>query len=233
VGYKGPITVVPNGVDPDNFVNMSCPSEAETRWPQLSRHRVVLFLSRISREKGLEQLLSAWGNLTSKPSYGDAVLVIAGPDYRGYLPEVEAMIEKFHLESNVILTGLVQGQEKSALISRADIYALPSHSEGFSMSLLENLAASKPVLVTPGCNFPEITEVGAGLCVPPTSNLLEQALMELLDMPDSERRIMGQRGRELVMRNYTWEVAARKMITVYQCILDGRTIPMHPKPAKT
>lgn len=233
IGYKGPITVVPNGVDPNDFVNMPCPSEAEKKWPQLSGRRVVLFLSRISREKGLEQLLCAWNNLMNKSSYDDTILVIAGPDYRGYLPEVEAMIEQFNLEANTILTGLVQGQEKSALISRADIYTLPSYSEGFSMSLLENLAASKPVLITPGCNFPEVAEVGAGLCVSPESYLLEQALAELLDMSDSERRFMGQRGRELVEKNYTWEVAARKMITVYQCILDDRIIPMYPEPVNT
>jgi glycosyltransferase involved in cell wall biosynthesis len=125
---------------------------------------------------------------------------------------------------------MVSGRDKAALISRSDIYVLPSYSEGFSVSVLENLAARKPVLITPGCNFPEVVDAGAGLCVPPQRDLLAQGLRQLLDMSDSDREQMGRRGRDLVMNNYTWEMAARKLITVYNCILTGKEIPLFPEP---
>lgn len=232
VGYKGPVTVIPNGVNLDDFADMPAPSEAEKWWPQLSNRRIVLFLSRLSREKGLDQLLPAWANLTKNRKYDDALLVLAGPDDRGYSAEVEALVEKHNLGSNIILTGLIKGRQKAALISRADIYTLPSYSEGFSMSVLENLAAGKPVLITPGCNFPEVVQASAGFCVQPKLGPLEEGLRKLLDMSEDERTEMGRRGRDLVRRNYTWDIAARKMITVYRCILEGKEIPMYPKPAE-
>lgn len=232
-GYDGSVAVVPNGIAVDQFANLPDPAEAENLWPRLHNRRVVLFLSRLSPEKGLDQLIPAWKNLTNQGSYDDAVLVIAGPDDRGYDAVVKGLVERHGVGSRVLMTGMVQGREKMALISRADIYTLPSYSEGFSMSVLENLAAAKPVLITPGCNFPEVAEAGAGLSVPPESKELEVALRQLLDMSDADRAAMGSRGRDLVHHNYTWEIAARKMITVYRCILEGKEIPLHPEPAKT
>ena len=119
-----------------------------------------------------------------------------------------------------------------ALISRADIYILPSYSEGFSISLLENLAAAKPALITPGCNFPEVAEAGAGICVNPVKEEIETGLGELLDLSPDQRRKMGERGRELVANNYSWDIAARKMIMVYRAILNGDTIPLYPEPVQ-
>ena len=230
-GYHGPVSIVPNGVDADQFAELPDPIEAEQRWPSLKGRRVVLFLARLQKEKGLDQLIPAWKSLTERSSYDDAVLVVAGPDDRGYRAVVDGLVEQYGVGSRVLLTGMVQGREKMALVSRADVYTLPSHSEGFSIAVLENLAAGKPVLITPGCNFPEVAKVGAGLCVPPKSESLEEALRQLLDVSDADRAAMGSRGRDLVRHNYTWEIAARKMITVYRCILEGREIPLHPEPA--
>ena len=149
----------------------------------LKGRRVVLYLSRISPEKGLDELIPAWSAVIKKPSYSDALLVIAGPDDRGYRSKIEDMVLRAGLEAHVLLTGMVNGRNKFALISRADLFTLPSYSEGFSNALLENLAAGKPALITPGCNFPEVVEAGAGICVEPERNSLGEALMQLLDMP--------------------------------------------------
>lgn len=230
-GYKGPVTVIPNAVNPDDFADMPSRFEAEARWPELTGRRVVLFLSRLSREKGLDQLIPAWADLTAQNSYDDGILVLAGPDDRGYRATAEALVERFGIASCVLFTDMVCGREKIALISRADICTLPSYSEGFSISVLENLAAGKVVLLTDGCNFPEVAEVGAGLCVRPEQGALKEALRTLLDMSESKRAVMGEHGRNLVCENYTWDISARKMATVYRCILEGRNIPLYPEPA--
>jgi glycosyltransferase involved in cell wall biosynthesis len=229
-GYRGPVAIVPSGIDPGEFSDLPDALEAEERWPDLKNKRVVHFLSRLSREKGLDQFLPAWGDVVKKKSYEDCILVLSGPNDRGYGTIVEQLIEELGLAPSVFLTGMVRSHEKMALISRSDIYALPSYSEGFSMSLLENLNAGKPVLITPGCNFPEVESAGAGLCVPPEREALANGLMQLLDMSTEDRKAMGLRGRHLVLENYTWDKAARKLITVYDCILKGKDIPLHPEP---
>jgi len=128
------------------------------------------------------------------------------------------------------MTGMVQGYQKMALISRSEIYTLPSYSEGFSVSILENMAAGKPVLITPGCNFPEVALKGAGLSVQPERGAIAEALSRLLGLPNFELEIMGQKGHDIILANYTWSIAAQKMKTVYQCILDGKDVPLYPEP---
>lgn len=231
LGYRGSIAVIPNGVNPDEFASLPDPGVAELIWPSLKQKRVVLFLSRLSPEKGIDQLLPAWKRLVSKPSYEDATLVLAGPDDRGYLQVIKSEISRLGVSGNVLLTGMLRGQQKIAIISRADLYVLPSYSEGFSNALLENLAAGKPALITPGCHFPEAVTAGAALCVNPDQRELFDGLKTLLDRGPSELKEMGNRGRELVLENYTWDVSVRKYITLYSTILDGGVIPMYPEPS--
>jgi glycosyltransferase involved in cell wall biosynthesis len=230
IGYRGPVFIAHNGIFPEEFEHLPDPTEAELRWPILRDRRVVLYLSRLSPEKGLDELIPAWAAVVKRPSYSDAVLVLAGPDDRGYRLRVEAMIQEADTEAHTLLTGMLEGRNKLALMSRADIYTLPSYSEGFSISLLENLAAGKPVLITPGCNFPEVTKAGAGLCVEPRREDLSEALMRLLDMPKDKLNDMGKNGRRLVLENFTWSIGARKIATVYDSIMKGKEIPLHPAP---
>ncbi len=68
-GYRGPATVVPNGIDPELFRHLPDPRLAEEFWPALNGKKVVLFLSRLNSEKGLDQLIPAWAGLKSRAGY--------------------------------------------------------------------------------------------------------------------------------------------------------------------
>jgi glycosyltransferase involved in cell wall biosynthesis len=230
VDYKGPITIIPNGVDTNEFSDGDS-AEAEVIWPDLKDRPVVLFMSRLSPEKGLDMLIPMWAELIKTASCKDALLVIAGPDVRGYIKVVEALIKKYNIASNILLTGMVQGQEKIALLRRADIFILPSYSENFGIVVAEALSCATPVITTTGAPWKELQDVDAGRWVSPESSELGEAVRELLAMSDSKRKEMGSRGRSLVYKNYSWDSIARKMVTVYNCILDGENIPLHPEPA--
>jgi len=230
IGYRGPAFIVHNGIVPEEFACLPDPGEAERKWPGLVGKRVVLFLSRLSPEKGLDELIAAWSTVVEKPSYSDALLVLAGPDDRGYSVKVHEMVHSAGVTGNVLLPGMVEGRQKMSLMARAGLYTLPSYSEGFSISLLENLAAGKPVLITPGCNFPDVEKVGAGLCVEPRRGDLAKALMRLLDTSPETLREMGSRGKCLITEHYTWDIAARKIAAVYRAILRNEEIPLHPEP---
>ena len=230
LGYRGPCFVVNNGIDVDEFRTLPSAAEAEQLWPALAGRQVVLFLSRISPEKGLDQLLPAWREVLDTGASTGALLVLAGPDDRGYRGVVERLVHRWGLNSAVFLPGMVSGRKKLALLSRADVYVLPSYSEGFSNSILESLAAATPVLITPGCNFPEVTSAGAGLCVDAVSGALAGGLRHLLGLSPDERLAMGRRGRQLVHASYTWESAARELATVYDAIVCGGVVPERPVP---
>ena len=229
VGYHGPITVIPNGVDTSEFT-IGDGSEAEIYWPMLKDRPVVLFMSRLSPEKGLDILIPLWAEIVRSAACKDAMLVIAGPDDRGYGKVVEAMIDKYRMGSRVLMTGMVQGQKKLAILRRADVFVLPSYSENFGIVVAESLSCGTPVVTTTGTPWKQLQDVDAGRWVLPRRPELCQALRELLGMSETERAAMGKRGRSLVLANYTWDIAVRKIVTVYRCIIEGREIPLHPEP---
>lgn len=230
VGYRGPITIIPNGVDTDEFT-IGGGLEAETYWPGLKGRLVVLFMSRLSPEKGLDLLIPVWADLVKRATYKAAILVIAGPDDRGYRQVVERVIDKYNVGPRVLLTGMVRGREKLALLRRADIFILPSYSENFGIVVAEALACGTPVITTTVTPWQELIDARAGYWVAPDKDSLTEALRECLDLPEASRREMGRSGRDLVIQKYTWDIAARKLICVYRCILQGSEVALHPEPA--
>lgn len=228
VGYRGPITIIPNGVDISEFTSGDR-SEAEAYWPELKERPVVLFMSRLSREKGLDQLIPAWADLVKSAPYKDTMLVIAGPDDRGYRKVVEGIIDRYNVGSQVCMTGMVRDRRKLALLRRADIFVLPSYSENFGIVVVEALACGTPVITTKGTPWEQLQEVDAGRWVLPREAELARALKELLDMSESERHAMGHRGRELVLEKYNWNNIVRQFVSVYNCIAQGKDVPLNPE----
>jgi len=111
--------------------------------------------------------------------------------------------------------GPAYGAEKRQFLETADGLVLPSHSEGFSMAVLEAAAAGLPVLLTKECNFPELAIAGAAIDVPAGTVGIRQGLEQFLDLTDAQRRLMGSRGRALVERHYTWSAVGGEMMRVY------------------
>lgn len=227
-GLRLPITIVPSGIDPKDFEALPDAMEAEDFWPMLKGRQVILFLSRISREKGLDQCIPAIRDLLEAGGLRAPLFVIAGPDHRGYLATVKNLLERYDLERYVFFPGMLRGREKLALYRRADVFVLPSYSESYGIVVAEALACGTPVVTTTGTPWKGLVDADAGRWVSPERGPLAEALRELLEMPRERREAMGQKGRDIILRDYTWSVAARKMKTVYQSILDGKDVPLCP-----
>jgi poly(glycerol-phosphate) alpha-glucosyltransferase len=221
-GLKNPVAIIPNGVDREALDQMPPRETLTQRFPQLLGKRIVLFLSRVHPKKGLSHLVQAWN--TVSPRSPDWHLVIAGRD-EGAASQTREAIEAMGLGHSVTLTGVLEGRDKLAALSAADVFVLPSFSEGFSMAILEAMAARLPVLLTPGCNFPEAAACGAAVEVQPTARDTAEGLQRLMEMSDSDRREMGCRGRKLIESSYTWDMVARDLMQLYGWMQDGGTPP--------
>jgi glycosyltransferase involved in cell wall biosynthesis len=104
----------------------------------------ILFLSRILKTKGIYETIQATSLLQTK--YPDIELVVAGNG-----DEIEK-VKKFTSDngiSNVVFPGYVRGKEKQRLFEEANIFCLPSYSEGFPVAVVEAMSFGLPVITRP------------------------------------------------------------------------------------
>jgi glycosyltransferase involved in cell wall biosynthesis len=211
LGAEQPCWTVPNGVDlPSEQFDVR--SRARAVWALPEAAPVVLFLGRLHSLKGTRELLGAFREVHRVSP--DARLVMAGPDEEGELSALRSLSAAFGLGDAVLFPGLVRGEQKALLLARADVFCLPSVAEGFSMAVLEAMAARTAVLLTPGCGFPEVVAAGAGRIVEDTGEGLQRALVEMLADPATLAR-MAEAGRALVERDYSWDRIVDRLLEAY------------------
>jgi glycosyltransferase involved in cell wall biosynthesis len=204
-GANARFAVVPNGVSPEEFANVTGGDAFRAKWSVNEQERICLFLGRLHPRKGVDVLVQAF----KAANVPNSRLVLAGPD-EGALATITPL-----LDHRILVTGYLDTSERLAALHAADVFALPATGEGLSMAALEAMAAGLPVIISPGCNLPEVEQAGAGTIVEPQVEPLAGALRHLLS--NSEQRIkMGKRARQLTLERFTWEYVAERLEEVYR-----------------
>ena len=218
LGYDTPVVVAPNGIEPALFEALPDTTEFIQRFPVLKGKRIILFLGRLHRGKGLDILARSFSTIARR--FEDVVLLVVGPNKFGTREKMESILSSEDLLDRAVFTGLLTGEDKLAAMNCADLFVLPSHSEGLAITILEAMAAQMPVVITEGCEFPEVSEHGAGLVVEADEVPIADAITKLLYDADLRKR-MGQQGRKLVIERYNWQAAATTMANLYKTLVDG------------
>jgi glycosyltransferase involved in cell wall biosynthesis len=216
LGINTPISRIPWGVDTPEPDNLPTKERLAELHPILKDRNVLLFLSRLHPIKGLDLLIPAFSALARE--FPDWLLVLAGPDEGGYRAQLEQLTRELGLEQRVIFTGLVTGEAKKALLAHADLFVLPSYSEGFPMVVVEALSYGRPMVITNKCYVPEVAEKHAGLTVPPEQNALTVALREMLRDKDL-RQHCGLNARSLARNHFSWEAVGKQTEAFFQEIM--------------
>jgi glycosyltransferase involved in cell wall biosynthesis len=184
---------------------------------------VVLFFSRFHPKKRPDLLLEALSKLATL-NY-DFHLILAGsgePDYCTYLTN---LVSSLGLATRTSMPGFVTGQDKDLLIQGSDIFVLPSFSENFGIAVAEAMAAGLPAIVTPDVQIsPDIAEANAGLVVEGEVEPLTNAIAQLLTSP-GYRQQLGENGKRLVSRRYSWSAIASHFTCIYHSILNQQPLP--------
>jgi glycosyltransferase involved in cell wall biosynthesis len=183
---------------------------------KLASDPYVLVLSRLHPKKGLDVLVDAFLSLVQMPQFATWRLVIAGDGPDDYVSMLKA---KAQASSQITFTGWLEGDEKNAVLSAASLLALPSRQENFGLCVMEALAQSVPVLVSPNVNLAaEIAAANAGWIAPIDKTQLVEMLAEALADRDELRR-RGHAGWQL-SQNYSWENAARELANLYRVVIQ-------------
>jgi glycosyltransferase involved in cell wall biosynthesis len=206
LGFRAPVDLIPNGVripGDDRWMSREAAIEALqiTLQPE---DRVILYLSRIHPKKGLHVLLEALPPLFAGNRKWQ--LVVAGEmfDGEGYRAKIARLTNQSGFAYKVHFLGEVAGRTKDACMSLGDIFVLPSESEGFSNAVLEAMAWGLPVVITEGCNFPEVAAGNAGWVVEQTRQGVQAALSEA-SMNFDDLATKGRNGRQMIADAYLIE----------------------------
>ncbi len=167
----------------------------------------VVFVGRLSREKGIDVLLRAVRRLKTQGVRCTLVIVGDGPE-RNHLKEIAP--------ENTRFLGSLPRREALEVVRGSDVFVLPSRYEGLSTSLLEAMACEIPVVATRVGGNSELVSDGENgfLANPDDPEDLGEKISLILE--DRElARMFGAAGRRIVEENYSWDVVVWKYMRVY------------------
>lgn len=197
------VVTIPNGV--------RVPPPRRTREPGPVR---VVFLGEIGERKGAFSLLTAWSQLVTELGPTTAHLTMAGD--RG-TDRARAAVAAGELRSSVSVSSWLSAAQVNELLERADVFVLPSRSEGQPMALLEAMAHGVCVVASDVGGIPEIVENGlSGLLVPPDDPETLAAALRKVVVDADLRAALGAAARERVVASFDIDVVWRRFDALYR-----------------
>ena len=191
LGVKTPIKVIPHGVIIKSIRKINKKNKLK---------KEALFFSRIHEKKGILELLNSWSLI--RPS--DWILKIYGPvsDLK-YMKKIKEKISKLFLDNSVfIFDPVFEHDQKEKIFLNSDCFLLPSKSENFGMSIVEALSYGLPVLTTEETPWKILDKINGGKIIKFSQENLTLSLKEIISMKDEELQKMGERGKEMLKKNY-------------------------------
>jgi glycosyltransferase involved in cell wall biosynthesis len=219
LGFEHPnVKIIPNGMNLKDFAVLPQKGNFRNQFQIPLDKQLILFMSRINLKKGLDLLLPAFKTVASQRN--DCLLILAGPD-DGYLTETQDFIKQNTLEDKIKLVGMLTGEDKLAALSDANIFVLPSHSEGFSIATLEALISGVPSLLSDRVGFGEaIKETKAAHLIELNEKSIEDGLNKMLD-DKNYCQILSKNGISLVKNRYDIELVAKQLFNEFEKIIKN------------
>ena len=239
--YSGQVVTAHDGVDPDVF------RPGAGRLVHRGGDLTILFVGRVSPEKGIHTLIEAFGRIASRCP--QARLVIAGgrgtlredfivdissdplvralsrfyngslcSNYQLYLDE---LVMRFGLDGKVQFLGSIPHKALVDWYQAATVVVNPSLSESFGLSVVEGMACGVPVVGTKvGGMLETVLHGETGLLVDAErSDLLAEALLWVLHDPDAAAK-MGATGRVRALEHFSWRARAERLLSTYRTIVN-------------
>jgi len=212
-----------NGGNCKIFVINNCINPAFFEYSQIveKADNKLIFVGRISREKGIEHLVRCF--LFFFRRFSGVKLSIFGKWVdKGYLDEIKSFIVHNNLQSNIIIKGLEDPNMIPMVMSDATALILPSNYDAFGLVLAEAMAVGTPVIASRVGGIPYVVDDGkTGFLVEPgNAQALAEKILVLLENK-SLREKMGEKAKDTALRRFHPSVVAKKHMDVYEAILKN------------
>lgn len=208
---------IPNGVDTQRFTPMPPPEKARLRQELgLGEGETAVYAGRLVPEKCVDQLIGLWPKVREIHACAQLLVLGTGPE-EGRLTQLAG--EGVHFLGNVA--------DVAPYLQAADLFILPSATEGLSNAMLEALAAGLPVIATRVGGAPDIiTHQKSGwLVAPHQPDEWLAAILTLFAQAD-KRHSLGQQGRQKVTAEYGLAATAVKLVELYGRVTLPTTDPV-------
>lgn len=199
------IVVIHNGVD-------YAPNENKLSINFLQNHPVIVFVGRLTIQKGPDYFLSVARKVIDQRP--EAVFVFVGDgDMYHHLLLTSAYL---NLSGSVLFAGFLRGHAKDLLYERADVFLMPSVSEPFGIVALEAAATGTPIIISKTSGVSEVLPSAIKIDFWDT-NLMANTILKLLDQPQKQKRL----GKKLMSEvgAVTWGKTAIKIKETYYHLL--------------
>jgi phosphatidylinositol alpha-mannosyltransferase len=201
---RGPVEIVPNGVDVERFQHPGPPAEG------LPAGRLLLWVNRLDRQKGFGVMVRAFARLA--PARPELTLVVAGDGRdRDALERLDGPARR-----RVVHLGIVPHEELPRYHAAADVFAsAATGQESFGIVLVEAMAAGVPVVATDIPGYRDVARDGveALLVAPGDADALARAIARVLDEPDLAHAL-AEAGRARA-RTYAWSEVVPRLEALY------------------
>jgi glycosyltransferase involved in cell wall biosynthesis len=213
------IAQIPNGVDTDRFAPSTLEDKQRAREALglEEANQVTIFVGRLSAVKGVDTLLRAWKNVHQVNPNSRLLLLGDGPERTA----LQVLADELDLGQTLAFCGAQP--DVLPYFQAADLFALPSVSEGLPNALLEAMAAGLPCVASNiGGNVDLISHGDNGLLFQPGSVEHLTDVLLRLSGNDIERREFGRRARETVEADYSLDRVMEKYVELYRRLTVDR-----------
>lgn len=207
------IRIIPNGVYPEKFRRLAGDPAAIRGRFAAPDEKIVFFVGRLVREKGVDLLLEAAARVLDR--YHQVKFVVAGKG--PYEPRLKERARNLGIYQKVYFCGYLDDETRNALFRLADVAVFPSLYEPFGIVALEAMAAGTPVVVSDTGGLGEVVRHGEnGLkAAPGDIDSLAGNILRLLNHPEEGEVLRNLAARE-VEEVYNWGKIARQTLAVYE-----------------
>ncbi len=209
--------IIHNGIDPIPFQGTQKAKYLYERYGLGENDSHIVSIARLMKIKAHSTLLRAYARVVKKKKNTRMLLIGDGPLRK----DLERDSEKLGLTNYVRFLG--HQHNVAEWLSIACISVLSTHIEGFSLTVLESMAAGVPVIATDvGGNREAIQDGVTGFLTPHgDANAITGNILNLLNDPDL-RHAIGERAKKVVQKSFTIEATARKTVDLYRTILQQK-----------
>ena len=213
MGYRGIVEVVPNAVNVEHFSRKYPEQELTELKRKLGKKlndKYLITTSRLVLKNAVDDVIKSLQYLPESVKF---LILGVGPDSE----KLQSLVKETRVKERMMFLGQVEHEELPKYLKISDVFIRPSLTEGLGNSFLEAMAAGLPVIATPVGGIPDFLkdrETGLFCDVRNPQSIAEKVNIILKD--DKLREKIISNARELVEKEYDWDLIAQKIRAIFQ-----------------